>query len=229
MTVILFRTIIVYVILLLVMRLMGKRQIGELQPSELVTTLILSQIASQPIVMQNVPVAYGIVPVCVVVCLEVIASFVMTKSPFLKRFFVGKPSILIDKGKVNVKELLRVRVTFEELMSELRSKGVGDPSDVYYAVMEENGSISVLLKASECTPTRSDLNTAANERGMARLVISDGVVNTENLKKLGKNASWLAKKLDENKTEQENVYIMTCNDASEINIVKKQKKEGRKR
>ncbi len=228
MTVLLLRTIIVYIILLLVMRLMGKRQIGELQPSELVTTLILSQIASQPIVMQNVPVAYGIVPGCVVVCLEVIASFVMTKSPFLKRLFVGKPSILIDKGKVNVKELLRVRVTFEELMSELRAKGVGDPSDVYYAVMEENGSISVLLKSSESAPTRSDMNVGEKERGMARLVISDGEVNAENLKKLGKNTTWLLKKLKEYKTEAHDVYIMTCNDASEINIVKKQKEGGQK-
>ena len=227
MTVILFRTVIVYVILLLVMRLMGKRQIGELQPSELVTTLILSQIASQPIVMQSVPVAYGIVPVCVVVCLEVMASFVMTKSPFLKRLFVGKPSVLIDKGRVNVKELLRVRVTFEELMSELRSKGVGDPADVYYAVMEENGSISVLLKSSECPVTKKDLGINGAERGIARLVISDGVVNEQNLKMLGKNTAWLIKQLENNKVKAKNVYIMTCNDASEVNIVKKQKKEGR--
>ena len=145
MTVIFFRTVIIYLILLLVLRLMGKRQIGELQPSELVTTLLLSQIASQPILAQNVPIAYGVIPVCIVVCLEVILSFIMTRVPFLKRLFVGKPSILINKGKMDTKELMRVRVTVEELMSELRSHGVGDPADVYYAVMEENGSISVLL------------------------------------------------------------------------------------
>ncbi len=223
MTVIFFRTIIVYVILLLVLRLMGKRQIGELQPSELVTTLMLSQIASQPIVMQNIPVTYGIVPVCVVVCLEVIASFVMTRVPFLKRLFVGKPSILIDRGKVDVKELMRVRVTFEELMSELRSQGVGDPSDVYYAVMEENGSISVLLKSDSNTPSKKDMNIKAAERGMARLIISDGVVNTENLRKLGKDGFWLKKQLEKSGLSADKVFMMTCNDASEIYIVKKQK------
>lgn len=223
MTVIFFRTIIVYVIMLLVLRLMGKRQIGELQPSELVTTLILSQIASQPIVSQNIPVTYGIVPVCVVVCLEVIASFVMTRVPFLKRLFVGKPSILIDRGKLDVKELLRVRVTFEELMSELRSQGVGDPSDVYYAVMEENGSISVLLKADSTAPTNKDMKIKAAERGMARLVISDGVVNTENLKKLGKDRLWLDKQLKNSGVTADKVFMMTCNDLNEINLVKKQK------
>ncbi len=228
MTVIFFRTVIIYLILLLVLRLMGKRQIGELQPSELVTTLLLSQIASQPILAQNVPIAYGVIPVCVVVCLEVILSFVMTRVPFLKRLFVGKPSILINKGKMDTKELMRVRVTVEELMSELRSHGVGDPADVYYAVMEENGSISVLLKAASETVRRKDIDIKADESGISRLIISDGVVNTENLKKAGKDEKWLKKQLDENKLNVKDVFMMTCSDTSGVYTVKKQKKGGGK-
>lgn len=228
MTVIFFRTVIIYLILLLVLRLMGKRQIGELQPSELVTTLLLSQIASQPILAQNVPIAYGVIPVCIVVCLEVIFSFVMTRVPFLKRIFVGKPSILIDKGKIDTKELLHVRVTVEELMSELRSHGVGDPADVYYAVMEENGSISVILKAASETVRRKDIDIKAEESGISRLIISDGVVNTENLKKSGKDENWLQKQLQQSKLRSEDVFMMTCTDTSQIYTVKKQKKGGRK-
>jgi uncharacterized membrane protein YcaP (DUF421 family) len=211
-----------------VLRLMGKRQIGELQPSELVTTLLLSQIASQPILAQNVPIAYGVIPVCVVVCLEVILSFVMTRVPFLKRLFVGKPSILINKGKMDTKELMRVRVTVEELMSELRSHGVGDPADVYYAVMEENGSISVLLKAASETVRRKDIDIKADESGISRLIISDGVVNTENLKKAGKDEKWLKKQLDQSKLCAKDVFMMTCSDTSGVYTVKKQKKGGGK-
>ncbi len=224
MTVIFFRTVIIYLILLLVLRLMGKRQIGELQPSELVTTLLLSQIASQPILAQNVPIAYGAIPVCIVVCLEVIASFFMTRVPFLKRLFIGKPSILIDKGKMDTKELMRVRVTVEELMSELRSHGVGDPGDVYCAVMEENGSISVLMKAEADTVRRKDLGLSSKESGISRLIISDGVINKENLRKLGKNEMWLKKQLKQSDLELKDVFMMTCSDTSQIYTVKKQKK-----
>ena len=223
MTVIFFRTVIIYLILLLVLRLMGKRQIGELQPSELVTTLLLSQIASQPILAQNVPIAYGLIPVFIVVCLEVILSFIMTRVPFLKRLFIGKPSILIDKGKMDTKELMRVRVTVEELMSELRSHGVGDPGDVYYAVMEENGSISVLMKAKSDTVRRKDVEISAEEGGISRLIISDGVVNEENLKKLGKDANWLKKQLQQSKLKVEDVFMMKCSDTSKTYTVKKQK------
>ncbi|MBR4255816.1 MAG: DUF421 domain-containing protein, partial [Clostridia bacterium] len=106
---------------------------------------------------------------------------------------------------------------------ELRSQGVGDPSDVYYAVMEENGSISVLLKSDSNTPSKKDMNIKAAERGMARLIISDGVVNTENLRKLGKDGFWLKKQLEKSGLSTDKVFMMTCNDASEIYIVKKQK------
>ena len=228
MTVIFFRTVIIYLILLLVLRLMGKRQIGELQPSELVTALLLSQIASQPILAQNVPIAYGVIPVCIVVCLEVILSFIMTRVPFLKRLFIGKPSILIDKGKLDTKELMRVRVTVEELMSELRSHGVGDPGDVYYAVMEENGSISVLMKAGSDAVRRKDLDINAEESGISRLIISDGVINEENLKKLGKDGNWLQKQLQQSKLKAKDVFMMTCSDTSKIYTVKKQKRGGGK-
>jgi uncharacterized membrane protein YcaP (DUF421 family) len=175
-----------------------------------------------------VPIAYGVIPVCVVVCLEVILSFVMTRVPFLKRLFVGKPSILINKGKMDTKELMRVRVTVEELMSELRSHGVGDPADVYYAVMEENGSISVLLKAASETVRRKDIDIKADESGISRLIISDGVVNTENLKKAGKDEKWLKKQLDQSKLCAKDVFMMTCSDTSGVYTVKKQKKGGGK-
>lgn len=226
MAVILIRTVLIYAALLLVIRLMGKRQIGELQPSELVTTLILSQIASQPIASQSIPISYGIVPVVAVVCLEVVASFLASRIPFLKRVFVGKPSVLINRGKIDEKELMRQRVTVEELMSELRSKGVGDPGEVYYAVMEENGSISVIPKASSSPLTRQDAGAEAKENGMARLVISDGVVNRRNLEALDKNEAWLNKRLGEARVSPEDVFIMTCDDASNVRIVKKQRKRG---
>lgn len=228
MAVIFIRTVIIYAVLFAVFRLMGKRQIGELQPSELVSTLILSQIASQPIASQSIPLSYGIVPVVAVVCLEVIASYLTTRVPGLKRIFVGRPSILIDRGKIDRAELLRQRVTVEELMSELRSNGIADPGDVYYAVMEESGSISVLLRAAASPPSREDLGVAARERGIARLVISDGVINRENLAALGKNERWLMKRLGEEGLTANEVFVMTCDEVSNVRIVKKRRKGGEK-
>ena len=84
MTVMFIRSFITYILLLLVLRLMGKRQIGELQPSELVTTLLLSEVASQPVTDDNIPLVYGLVPVAAILSFEVILSFAITKN---KKFY----------------------------------------------------------------------------------------------------------------------------------------------
>ena len=225
MTVMFFRTVIVYVLLLLVLRLMGKRQIGELQPSELVTTLLLSEIAAQPVIDDNIPISYGIVPVAVVIALEVIASFAVTKCPRLKRIFIGKPSVLINRGKLDPAELGRVRMTAEELMAELRIQGIGDICDVYYAVMEENGKLSVILKGSASPATKADVNADTSEKGMARVLIVDGGINEENLSALGKNRNWLFKKIKERDIAPDEIFLMTSTDASDICVVKKPDKK----
>ena len=89
MTVMFIRSFITYILLLLVLRLMGKRQIGELQPSELVTTLLLSEVASQPVTDDNIPLVYGLVPVAAILSFEVILSFAITKNKKFKKIMTG--------------------------------------------------------------------------------------------------------------------------------------------
>ncbi|MBQ1847791.1 MAG: DUF421 domain-containing protein [Clostridia bacterium] len=223
MTVMFFRTVIVYVLLLLVLRLMGKRQIGELQPSELVTTLLLSEIAAQPVIDDNIPISYGIVPVTVVIALEVIASFAVTKCPRLKKIFIGKPSVLINRGKLDIGEMSKVRITAEELLSELRLQGVGDIRDVYYAVMEENGKLSVIPKASASPSTKADVGAGAKENGMARAIVVEGKINDENLTALGKDRAWLYKQIKAQNTALEDIFLMTCGDSGETGLLTKGK------
>jgi uncharacterized membrane protein YcaP (DUF421 family) len=224
-TVMFFRTVIVYVLLLLVLRLMGKRQIGELQPSELVTTLLLSEIAAQPVIDDNIPLSYGIVPVAVVIALEVIASFAVTKCPRLKKIFIGKPSVLIDRGKLDIGEMSKVRLTAEELLSELRLQGVGDIRDVYYAVMEENGKLSVIPKAAASPSTKADVGADAKENGMARAIVVEGKINDENLAALGKDRNWLDKQIKARKTALPDIFLMTCSDSDGIGLLTKGKKK----
>ncbi len=222
MTVMFFRTIIVYIILLTVLRLMGKRQIGELQPSELVTTLLLSEIASQPITDDSVPLVYGIVPVIVVLSLEVIASFSVTKIPRLKRLFLGSPSVLINKGKLDISEMKKCRISAEELMRELRENGIGDIATVRYCIMEENGKISVIRNAADENATASDVGADNGEKGISRPVIVDGEINRDECVALGRNEDWINKQLKKNKiSSPDEVFLLTCDDCDNIYIVLK--------
>ena len=117
MTNILLRTIRVYVFLLIIMRVMGKRQLGELEVSELVSTLLLSDIAALPITDQNIPLIHALIPIIVITTFEISLSVVLTKIPRLKNIVSSRPSTLIKKGVIDRKEMIRNRISIDELFS----------------------------------------------------------------------------------------------------------------
>lgn len=215
------RVILVYILLVGTMRIMGKRQIGELQLSELVTTILLSELASQPITDSQIPFAFAVIPIAVLLSLEVIISFAVTKVPFLKPIFDGKPSILISHGVIDKAEVAKVRISLEELLSSLRIEGIGDISEVDYAILEHNGQLSVIPKRAASPPTADDLKTKITESGIAHAVIVDGHISDFDLQLIGHDREWLKKRLAHYKTDLKRVYLFTVNDDGKEYLVKK--------
>ena len=141
------KTVIIYVILIISMRLMGKRQIGELEVSDFVTTLLISEIASAPITDSSIPIINAAIPLLILVVLEVVSSFLLVRFPSLKSVVSARPTIVINKGKPDRRAMLKVRLSVDELVSELRQQGITDISEVQYAILEQNGKITVIEKA----------------------------------------------------------------------------------
>ena len=221
------RTLVIYFSLLLVLKLMGKRQVGELEISELVSTLILSEIVSVPIENTDIPLAAALIPMLIIISLEISLSYACTKIEFLKRFLGGKPSFLIFKGMIDIGELESSRISAEELMSELRLKGIADPDDVYYAVLEPNGQLSVITKA-ECSPvTPRDVSAEVTEAGLSHAVIVDGHVKPDSLRILDLTPEWVDSYLSECSADIKDVFLMTVNDSHEIKLVYKKKRKNK--
>ena len=128
MTTILFRTLIIYISLILIMRLMGKRQIGELEVTDLVTTLLISEIASLPITNHEIPVLGAVIPMITLLVLEVLSSWVLVRFPRLRGLVSATPTVIIQHGKLDQKALCELRLSVEELMSEIRQMYL----DAYY-------------------------------------------------------------------------------------------------
>ena len=220
-----FRTIIIYFVLVLSMRLMGKRQLGELQVSEFIITLMLSEIAVTPITSRSAPLLHAIVAILLLLSIEVLISFTLLKSNKLKRLFYGSPTILIRYGKINEKELKKNRVEIDELMSELRQKGVSDVSKVAYAILEENGKMSVFptVHASPVTPT--DLDLTPKDPGIAHVCVLDGTVVKTNLSLVSWDEKRLSSELKKMKVSLSDVFLLTVDDTSQINLILKEKKK----
>lgn len=145
------RSIIIYFFLFLSMRLMGKRQLGELQPFEFVITLVTSELACIPMSDPTIPIIYGIIPVFTLFIAHLFITKIAAKSVRFRRVINGKPVVIIEKGNILPEVMKELNMDADDLMEALRSKDVFNPAEVEYAIIETNGSMTVLPK-NQCKP-----------------------------------------------------------------------------
>lgn len=222
---ILIRSIFIYLSLILTMRILGKRQIGELEASELVTTLLISEIATLPITDTDMPVLFALIPMITIMTLEVLMSFILIKVPKLRWLVSSHPSVVINRGVLDQKELKKQRVSIEELIAEIRSSGYADLSEIYYAIIEENGSLTVIPRSGAQQPTIDDLGIKAKESGLMHVIITDGQVNKNGLRTIRRDKSWLEKHLKKEKLSASDVFLMLADDAGGITIIRKEENQ----
>lgn len=205
------RTLIIYILVSISLKTMGKRQLGELEISELVSTLLISEVASLPIADPDIPLMNAIIPVVFIVCLEIIISFTKNKSEKLKRYIEGEPTFLIYRGTLRQAALKKNRISVNELLCEIRMQGIGDINDVYYAILEQNGKLSVFEKSDQAS--------------FSHTVIIDKEANKKRITSLGYNENWLKKQLKNHKVDQKDVFLMTVDDNGNTYIIKKDEKD----
>ncbi len=221
---ILFRTVLIYIFLIIAVRLMGKRQIGELEVSDFVTTLLISEIASLPITDSSIPISHAIIPMVVLVFFEVACSVVIICFPRLKNLLTARPTTLIYDGRICEKAMRSARISTDELISELRQKEVTDPSQVLYAILEQNGKITVIPKAAYQSLTAQQLGLAPKEDGIYHIIIDGGVINKHSLQQLNLSCAQIDAILQDRALTHKEIYLMLMSDAGDIRIVKKEKR-----
>jgi uncharacterized membrane protein YcaP (DUF421 family) len=175
------------------MRLLGKRQLGQLEVSELITTIIISEIASMPISNKDIPLLYAIIPLIIIMTLEITISFLLSRFSLLRNILSSPPSTLIYKGRIIQDELEKNRISIEELLTELRLKNITDPSHVEYAILEQNGMLSIIPQIQHQQPTLEQLQIYPDESGIVHIIISQGHWNKHNLNLLKKNQAYFEK------------------------------------
>lgn len=201
---------------------MGKRQIGELQPGELAITILISNIAVLPIENIDVPLILGAVPILTLVCFELLLSILSMKSSKLRTILSGKPIFVIENGKINQKAINSLRFTIDDLTEGLRSCEVFDISQVAYAIVETNGTMSVVKKFQSQNVTPKMLKLENQQTIIPMVIISDGKVVEDNLKEIGLTRKWLFDKLKKENLSADNIFIMTADNNEKTFIALKE-------
>lgn len=212
MSIVFIRTLILYIIVIFGIRLMGKRQVGQLQTSELVTTILLSNISILPIQETSIPLIYGVVPLLSLICFEVILSFICMKSAKTRNIISGRPQPIINNGIIDQQLLVELRMSIDDLMSQLRQQQIFDIRDVELAILETNGSLSVYQKFQSRTPNNQLLNipdTPENNVEPQFIVVSGGVIVKDNLELCNKDEKWIQSILKSQNQSLNNVLLMT--------------------
>lgn len=204
-----FRTIILYFVLIAAVRLMGKREIGQMQASEFVVAMLVADLAAIPMQDGSIPLLSGLVPILTVLALELVLSFLVMKSVVLRKFFCGKPVILIDNGTILRENLRSARVTLDELIGHLRQKDVLDLKSVQYAILETNGNLSVFPYPEAKPASAGDAGIAPSRQSLPVTIIEDGHLFPEDLTRMGKDSHWLRKTLSKHKARQETTLLLT--------------------
>ena len=210
MAILIIRALIIYFSLILSMRILGKRQMGELEISELVVAVVIADMAAIPLQDIGIPLINGLVPLIVLLCCEILVTGLATKNIRFRTVLFGHPSILVENGWINQKEMKENRFTLDELYEELRQQGVIDISKVERAILETNGVLNVIIYPEEQPPTCKQLGIDCPRECTPIILINDGRVLENNLQRLGKDAAWLTSFLyTQNITQTKDVYLLS--------------------
>ncbi|WP_102400370.1 YetF domain-containing protein [Haloimpatiens massiliensis] len=216
------RTFVVGIISFIVGRYMMKRTINQLTAYDFAVVWILGALTVAPLLDGEISFTYTIIPLITLFIWHYIISIISLRNRKLSFFFNGKPIILIDNGKIIRKNLKKQFINIDLLLSELRLKNIFDISEVKYVILEPNGHFSIIKKESNRPVTPTDFKIYAKPVNLPLVIINDGKLFEENLKKLGVDKEWLMNKLSMyNVHDIRKIYLATMDKTKKLYVSKK--------
>ena len=191
--IVLVKTLFFYWTIVVVYRFMGKREVGELSIVDLIVSILIAELSAMSIEQYDKSIFLSLIPIIVLVLLQIILAKLSLKYPKLRTILDGEPSFIIEKGKLNYKELVKQRYNLEDLLTQLRAREIKSLEDVDYAILETSGKLSVFQKKK-----------GRNIYPLA--VILDGVIQEETLKAIKRNKEWLEEMLEIRNVNLEDVF-----------------------
>lgn len=220
------RSIVSLTVLFIVTKLLGKKQVSQLSLFDYVIGISIGNFTAE--ITMNIETKFinGIVAMLVFGIIAFFVSIVTMKSIILRRFFMGTPTILIQKGKIIEKNLKKVKFDVNDLLEECRSKNYFDIKQIEYAVMESKGTVSILPKDNYKQLTKKDMKLKITRQALVANVIIDKKIMKKNLRNMNKDEEWLLKQLKEKGYKKtENILLATLDIDEKLTIYEKNNEE----
>lgn len=199
-------------------KIVGNRQVSQMNFFDYISGITVGSIAADLAIDLEGEYWPPLVAIAVYAAFAFFVNFVTCKSAILRNFFNGKPVILFENGKLYEKNLLHTRIDTAEFLTQCRTAGFFDLSQIDTAILETNGHISILPKAEHRPATPSDLSIYPDSEHPCTTLIMDGHILRQNFKFCTLNESTLLQRLKEQGFALEDVFLATCNTKQEVFI-----------
>ena len=217
-----FRTILILIILFFITKMMGKKQISELNFFDYIVGITIGSIAADISLDIEKNMIAGIAALFIYGFISYIISFVSIKSILARRFFIGVPTVLVEKGKIIESGLKKSKIDVNDLLMEARENGYFNLDEIDYALMEVNGNISFLPKEKEKPVTKKDMKIKCNNEGLTVNAIIDSKYMANNMKAINKDKEWLDHELKVNGYDNyDNILLATIDNNYKVTIYEK--------
>ena len=202
------RTVFFYFFIFLVYRIMGKGEVGQLGIIDLIVSILIAELAVISIENYNNNIFNSVIPIITLLILQISLAMLTLKKPKVRIFLDGNPSIIIKDGKVNYKEMMKQKYNLDDLMLQLREKGYRSIEEIEYAILENNGTLSIF--AYDKKKKKSPLPLP---------IILDNKIQVDTLKILGRDEHWVLDILNRKKIDIDDVFYAFYKD-NNIFIIK---------
>ena len=203
-----YRTIFFYVLVVIAYKIMGKREVGELSVFDFIISMLISQLIAISIENYKESMWFVIIPLITLVFFQVIISKISLKNNKFRNLLDGTQSVIISKGKLNFNEMIKQRYNLDDLLLQLREKQIRSIEEVDYAILENNGKLSVFIKQDK-------------DKNIFPLpIILDGVIQENNLLFINKDVIWVKNILKKNKLNLNEIFYAFYKN-NQIFIIKK--------
>ena len=217
-----FRTILVLVILFFITKMMGKKQISELNFFDYIVGITIGSIAADISLDIEKDMLAGIAALFIYGGISYIISLVSMKSILARRFFIGVPTVLVEKGKIIESGLKKAKIDVNDLLMEARENGYFNLDEIDYALMEVNGNISFLPKEKEKPATKKDMKIKCSNEGLTVNGIIDGMYMANNMTAINRDKEWLDHELKVNGYDNyDNILLATIDNNYKVTIYEK--------
>ena len=186
---IVFRTLFMYFFIIIIYRLMGKKELGQLSIIDLIVSILIAELVAIAIEDKK-SIFLSIIPIIILTLTQIFISYITLKNEKIRDLIDGKPTIIIKNGKLNFKEMSHLRYSLDDLVQQLRLQGVKSIEKVKYAILENNGSLSVF----------------SDDEDYPLPLILDGVIDYKVLNDISKDYLWLKNIIEKKQIELEDIF-----------------------